>query len=152
MDGRHLQFIDIRAIVMFCIRDSGLQHFLDDPCRLFVAKVEQIHGPLHWQAANLVRDESQLLRRDPCVAVVRCRGHCRYSVFAFLSAEWLRNVRVAANSPSLWPTMFSEMYTGICCLPLWTWMVKPTMSGRTTERRDQVLMGRLSFAARALSI
>ena len=54
-------------------------------------------------------------------------------------------VRVSANSPSLCPTMFSVTYTGMCCLPLWTAMVRPTKSGRTVERRDQVLIGRLSF-------
>src|SRR6266446_4862606 len=69
---------------------------------------------------------------------------------SFLSAiPWLLKMRVSANSPSLCPTMFSEMYTGTCCLPLWTAMVSPTKSGRIVERRDQVLIGRLSLAARA---
>src|SRR3972149_3466843 len=69
----------------------------------------------------------------------------------FLSAEWPLKVRVSANSPSLCPTMFSEIYTGICCLPLCTAMVRPTKSGRTVERRDQVLIGRLSLVARDVS-
>src|SRR4029079_9401357 len=69
--------------------------------------------------------------------------------WTFLSAEWPLKVRVRANSPSLWPTMFSVTYTGMCCLPLWTAMVSPTKSGRIVERRDQVLIGRLSFAAEA---
>src|SRR5881392_3087831 len=69
----------------------------------------------------------------------------------FLSAECPLKVRVSANSPSLWPTMFSDTYTGMCCLPLWTAMVRPTKSGRMVERRDQVLIGRLSFAAEAAS-
>ena len=56
-----------------------------------------------------------------------------------------------ANSPSLCPTMFSVMYTGMCCLPLCTAMVRPTKSGRTVERRDQVLIGRLSLVALAFS-
>src|SRR5213592_652911 len=69
---------------------------------------------------------------------------------SFLSAmPWLLKMRVSANSPSLCPTMFSEMYTGTCCLPLWTAMVSPTKSGKIVERRDQVLIGRLSLAARA---
>src|SRR5690606_10008484 len=42
--------------------------------------------------------------------------------------------------------MFSEMSTGTCCRPLWMAMVSPTMSGNTMERRDQVLIGRRSFA------
>src|SRR5690606_19597827 len=69
----------------------------------------------------------------------------------FVPAVCPLNVRVRANSPSLWPTMFSEMYTGICCLPLCTAMVRPTKSGRTVERRDQVLIGRLSLVARDVS-
>src|SRR5713101_6125490 len=57
----------------------------------------------------------------------------------FLSAmPWLLKMRVSANSPSLCPTMFSEMYTGMCCLPLWTAIVSPTKSGRMVERRDHV--------------
>ena len=59
-------------------------------------------------------------------------------------------VRVGANSPSLWPTMFSVISTGMCCRPLWTAIVRPTMSGMTIERRDQVLIGLRSFLAAAI--
>src|SRR3989338_2747948 len=71
---------------------------------------------------------------------------------AFLSAEWPLKVRVSENSPNLWPTMFSDIYTGICCLPLCTAIVRPTNSGNTVERRDQVFTGRLSLVARTVSI
>ncbi len=47
--------------------------------------------------------------------------------------------------------MFSVTYTGMCCLPLCTAIVRPTKSGTMVERRDQVLIGRLSLPARALS-
>src|SRR5207237_936796 len=57
------------------------------------------------------------------------------------SPECALKVRVGANSPSLWPTMFSLISTGMCWRPLWTAMVTPTISGTTTERRDQVLIG-----------
>ena len=57
-------------------------------------------------------------------------------------------MRVWANSPSLWPTIWSVTYTGTCCLPLCTAIVSPMNSGRTVERRDQVLIGRLSLVAR----
>src|SRR5580692_2376642 len=63
----------------------------------------------------------------------------------FLSPECALNVRVGANSPSLWPTIFSDTSTGTCSRPLCTAMVKPTISGMTMDRRDQVLMGRRSF-------
>ena len=59
--------------------------------------------------------------------------------------EWPLKMRVCENSPSLWPTMFSVTYTGTCCLPLCTAMVRPTKSGKMVERRDQVLIGRLSL-------
>ena len=49
-------------------------------------------------------------------------------------------MRVGANSPSLWPTMFSVTYTGMNFFPLCTASVCPTISGITVERRDQVLM------------
>src|SRR5512145_500616 len=45
--------------------------------------------------------------------------------------------------------MFSDTSTGTCCLPLWTAIVSPTMSGRIIERRDQVLIGRRSFLSAA---
>src|ERR1035437_9494347 len=47
--------------------------------------------------------------------------------------------------------MFSETYTGMCCLPLCTAIVKPTNSGNTVERRDHVFTGRLSLVARTVS-
>src|SRR6266850_6299203 len=55
------------------------------------------------------------------------------------------NVRVGANSPSLWPTMFSVTYTGMNFFPLCTAIVCPTISGTTVDRRDQVLMTFFSF-------
>src|SRR5258708_584160 len=39
----------------------------------------------------------------------------------------------------------------MCCLPLWTAIVSPTKSGRIVERRDHVLIGRLSLEAWAAS-
>src|ERR1700719_4443670 len=70
---------------------------------------------------------------------------CYSAADTFLSPECALNVRVGANSPSLWPTMFSDTNTGTCNRPLCTAIVKPTMSGMTMERRDQVLIGRRSF-------
>ena len=42
---------------------------------------------------------------------------------------WPLKSRVGANSPSLWPTMFSVMYTGMNFFPLCTAIVWPTISG-----------------------
>src|SRR5438874_1733323 len=60
------------------------------------------------------------------------------STLPLRSPEWPWKVRVGANSPSLWPTAFSVMNTGMNFRPLCTAKVKPTMSGVTVERRDQV--------------
>src|SRR5438105_15418765 len=51
---------------------------------------------------------------------------------------WPLNVRVGANSPSLWPIICLVTYTGMNFLPLCTAMVWPIMSGTIVERRDQV--------------
>src|SRR3984957_5720882 len=58
-----------------------------------------------------------------------------------------RNMRVGANSPSLWPTIDSLMNTGTCFLPSWTANVWPTMSGKIVDARDQVLSIFLVLAA-----
>src|ERR1700686_113439 len=58
---------------------------------------------------------------------------------AFLSPVWPWKVRVGANSPSLWPTMFSVTNTGMNLRPLWTAKVCPTRSGTMVLRRDHVL-------------
>src|SRR5437773_6084840 len=49
-----------------------------------------------------------------------------------------------ANSPSLCPTIDSLTNTGTCFFPSCTAMVCPTISGTTVDRRDHVLMTRLS--------
>src|SRR5436190_21964715 len=59
----------------------------------------------------------------------------------FLPPEWPLNVRVGANSPSLWPTMSSVTNSRMCCLPLWTRNVAPTNSGTIVQSRAQVLIG-----------
>src|SRR6202011_5774054 len=79
-----------------------------------------------------------------CLLAVSLSFLCHHSS-AFLSVpEWARKVRVGANSPSLWPTIDSEMNTGTCLRPSWTAIVCPTISGKMVEVRDQVLSIRLS--------
>src|SRR5665213_591202 len=53
---------------------------------------------------------------------------------------WTLNFVVQENSPSLWPTICSVMYTGRKSLPLWTANVKPTNSGGMSQSRAHVLM------------
>src|SRR3989338_198379 len=59
--------------------------------------------------------------------------------FAFTPPCFLK-MRLGANSPNLWPTIFSVIKTGICFLPSCTAKVNPTKSGTTVERRDQVFI------------
>src|SRR5271165_4329788 len=88
---------------------------------------------------------SSLLHRSPADA------HCASIRAAYLGAgaglaavsvaaltEWPLKLRVRLNSPSLWPTMFSVIYTGMNFLPLCTARVCPTISGITVDRRDHV--------------
>src|SRR4030095_4709656 len=78
-------------------------------------------------------------------------GDGHYVLFftsALRSPECARNVRVGANSPSLWPTIDSVTKTGTCLRPSWTAIVCPTISGKIVEARAQVRSGRfwpLSF-------
>src|SRR5581483_12358704 len=51
---------------------------------------------------------------------------------------WPRKCRVSANSPSLWPTMFSETKIGTWRRPSCTPIVSPTISGMIVEARDHV--------------
>ncbi len=60
--------------------------------------------------------------------------------------------RVGANSPSLWPTMFSVTCTATKSLPLCTLKVCPMKSGVMVERRDQVWMGFFAPSLTAFSI
>src|SRR4051812_48185207 len=77
---------------------------------------------------------------ERAVRAVSRPGGAYLDGFAFLSAVWPWKVRVGANSPSLWPTMFSVTNTGKNFFPLCTANVWPTKSGGMVERRDQVLM------------
>src|SRR5262245_77015 len=63
---------------------------------------------------------------------------CAHRTLTLSLPAWPRNIRVGANSPSLWPTIDSEMNTGTCLRPSCTAMVWPTISGKIVEVRDQV--------------
>src|SRR6185312_2898454 len=158
VDRRHLELVDVGAVVVLGVGDRRLEHLLHDPRTLLRAEREHVQRAVHRHAADHVGDEPAFLRRQ---AYASQRGNGFHSgphlrlvtvgAATFLSEECPLNVRVSANSPSLWPTMFSDTYTGMCCLPLCTAMVRPTNSGVIVERRDHVLIGFLSFTARAAS-
>jgi hypothetical protein len=60
-------------------------------------------------------------------------------------------VLVGANSPSLWPTIFSVMNNGTMRRPSCTAMVRPSMSGIITDALDHVRMTALLLLRRASS-
>src|SRR5205085_10601321 len=95
----------------------------------------------HAAAADVIRDEARLAGGDAhelrhCLDVFAGGGHLFTCVFE--SPAWPRKCRVGANSPSLWPTICSEMNTGTCLRPSWTAIVCPTISGKIVDVRDQV--------------
>src|SRR3954452_18127180 len=63
------------------------------------------------------------LQRLP--AALRRRIHLvrRHRILTLSLPAWPRNIRVGANSPSLCPTIDSEMNTGTCLRPSWTAIV-----------------------------
>src|SRR4029078_9330060 len=136
------------AVVRLGVRDGRLQDLLELVRGL--AGGEREHGPGLGHAAptDVLRDEARLPRRHAHVLRLRSDfAWClagTHKVFFFTSVlrspEWARKVRVGANSPSVGPTICSEMNTGTCLRPSWTAIVCPTISGKTVDVRDQVLI------------
>src|SRR5207302_2034608 len=98
----------------------------------------------HAAPADVIRDQPSLPRRDADELGDGLHGlravdrHYRFFTCVFWSPACPRKWRVGANSPSLCPTICSEMNTGTCLRPSWTAIVCPTMSGNTVLERDQV--------------
>ena len=116
-------------------------------------EIEELLRLGHGHAAHLVGDQARLARGDAQVAGARAH-HRRLGVVCRQSAmpsapclQWPRKVRVGANSPSLWPTIDSEMNTGTCLRPSWTAMVWPDHLGEDgggpRPGLDHVLLVRL---------
>src|SRR4029078_9966881 len=141
------------AVVRLGVRDGRLQDLLELVRGL--AGGEREHGPGLGHAAptDVLRDEARLPRRHAHVLRLRSDfAWCldgTHQVFFFTSVlrspEWARKVRVGANSPSVGPTICSEMNTGTCLRPSWTAIVCPTISGKTVDVRDHVRTIRFSF-------
>src|SRR6185437_11270801 len=152
INARDLQFVHVGADIVLGVGDGRQQHLANQVRRLLVGVLQHRAGGAHGHAADQIGDQARLLRRNARTAqdglgLSRCHvgthHHFLAASAAFLSPPWPLKVRVTANSPSLCPTMFSLTSTGTCRRPLWTATVRPTISGRIIERRDQVLIGRL---------
>ncbi len=107
-------------------RLQNLSHVVRDPALGERQVVQCLLGGL---AADQTADEVQLPRAGAQVQRHRaglvlgkgplCLGLAHpYLLDAFLSAAWPGKVRVGANSPNLWPTMFSVTSTGRNFWPL----------------------------------
>src|SRR6185437_13757803 len=108
VDRRHLELVDVGAIVVLGVGDRRLEHLLHDPRALLRTEREHVQRAVHRHAADHVGDEPAFLRRQ---AYASQRGNGFHSgphlrlvtvgAATFLSDEWPLNVRVSANSPSL---------------------------------------------------
>src|SRR5512137_1827575 len=113
VDRLDLEVVDVGAVVVLGVGDRRLEHLLDDLRALLRAEGKNVERPVDGQAADLVGDQPALLGRKPdatqhCFGFHRDIPHFFAGAATFLSAEWPLKVRVSANSPSLWPTMFSD--------------------------------------------
>src|SRR5829696_7234323 len=130
------------------VRNGRFQRLCNLLGRELLVELQDRVRLVHVLAANEIDDEPHLSGRLAHQPLNRMTAH-GYSGFAFLSATilplWPRKSRVGANSPSLWPTMFSVTYTGTNLFPLCTAKVWPTNSGRIVLARLQVFTTRFSF-------
>src|SRR4029077_6706528 len=117
--ARHPQLVGGGAAVVLRIRDGRLQRLADQARGLFLRKAQDVERLVDRLAAHQVGHQPAFLGRQPCA-----ENRCPCFHFQFLrrpayflagpgavlrSAEWPLKVRVNANSPSLWPTIWSLM-------------------------------------------
>ena len=107
-DLGHAQFVNVGTEVVFGIGDRRVERLLDENGGTLLREREDVEGLVHGLTANEVSHQAALLSRKAHTANDCSSFHLHYP-FTFLSAPaaWPWNVRVSANSPSLWPTMFS---------------------------------------------
>src|SRR6478609_1759693 len=111
VDLRDLQLVDVGAVVVLGVGDRRFERLLDDPGGLLLREVQDVDRLVDLLAADEVGDEPALVGGEANAANDRFRFHRGHPYFftAFLSAGWPLKVRVSANSPSLWPTIWSVM-------------------------------------------
>src|SRR4029079_10691503 len=116
-DGRaHHELRDAHlALAVDRVGDRRLQQLLRDPRAVLGREVQDGHRRLHVLAADQLENLVRLAGRDPDVPDDCFRFHLSLpsaylpGTAAFSTGEpWPRNTRVGTNSPSLWPTMFSD--------------------------------------------
>ena len=127
--GGHHQVVLVQASLLVLVGhvhrvgDGRAQRLLDLARHRLLGEAQDGEGFARLLAADEVHDQARLLGRGPHVFGFRLDlQHVPYplaggapAVLATFSTldEWPLNCRVGENSPSLWPTMFSVMYTGM---------------------------------------
>src|SRR3989337_3146892 len=145
--GSHVRLGDpqspgLQVVVVLGVGPGGAHGLGDEAGVRRGHEAQQGHRLVNALAANLVEDDTRFLGRDAGVAGEGPYFHARYILRTWLVwtdlPPWPRNVRVRANSPSLWPTMFSVMKMGTWRRPSCTAMFRPTICGMIVLARDHV--------------
>src|SRR5450830_682826 len=152
VDRLDAEFVNVGAVIVFGVGDGRFKNLLDDASGLLLRERQDVQSLIHLLAADQVGHQTALIDRqtnapEDCTCF---HGHSLFLLDFFVRGVTLEGAR-QGEFTQLWPTIWSVTYTGTCCLPLCTAMVSPMNSGRTMERRDQVLIGFLSLVATAFS-
>ena len=125
----HAKLVNLRVRAALVIRKVRRRrtYQLRDVLRhvLLYPEPEQIQSLVHVLAANGVSHQPRLARGRLQIPQYRFRFHNILSLSAYFLAAlsvlvplWPRKLRVGANSPKRWPTIFSVTYTGRNLFPL----------------------------------
>ena len=104
------EIVAVQTVIRLRVRNRRAEHLLDVRRRCAGAEGENRPRLGNRATANVVEHEPRLAGRRPhplrlgahALTIVCCNGaHVRFFTWAWRSPEWLRNVRVGANSPSL---------------------------------------------------
>src|SRR5690606_24341414 len=144
------QLVGGDAVIVLGISHGAFERLGQQTGRLARDERDVIEGLGDATALDEARDFANLLGRHMRVASESLNFHFdvpvgpRPQISLRVIPPWPLKTRVGANSPSLWPTMFSVMYTGMNLFPLCTASVCPMNSGEIVDARAQVLMTRFS--------
>src|SRR5207237_746416 len=138
----HAQVVQVpHLVIVLRVRDGRPQHLLDEPRGGLRRELKGGERLAHRLVPDMVEDQPRLGggHADIPGGGAGLHDFPVGDTAAFSADPCALKVRVMANSPSRWPTMFSVTYTGMNFLPLCTASVWPTNSGAIVDRRDHVL-------------
>src|SRR6185295_17039275 len=135
--------LDVKAVeidalfLLLRVRDRAADQLAHHRRGGLARELELVERDRHVLAAHHVEHHARLARRDACILEagfgfhdaafsqrLPVRGLTLAGPAALRSEAWPANVRVGANSPSLWPTMFSLTNTVMNLRPLCTAKLK----------------------------